>query len=604
MSLPWLSQPVMLHSSRDPGMCMLTPEQCAYKQRYWVFWYEADHRYSLPTLALFLSTIIVFAVVHALDAYGPDSWTQSKLRRRAAAATRWASYRRWRVGSWSTQSLGTYMLGFVGFVFFTVMTLAPQPYYWPNTKDVSYGHSPPIAMALACLPFILVLATKANLIASLIGTSHENLIVWHNWIAWAMLVLALIHTFPFVVQGIQAGDIVEQWNTGGLWVTGVIALVAQAWLTFFSIRWLRERYYEIFKMTHFLAALVFVLFFFLHCDGILTSWDYFIAAATLYAASWLYSQCRVYLEYGLQHKARLTLEGAETLKIAIDTTAEWTPGQHVYLRFLTLGLHTLSSHPFTICSLPVSRYNGKNQMVFYVKGRGGLTGRLAKMAQTNPGTTVRVLLDGPYGGMQSRWYSGFDHAVVIAGGAGAGFTLGLFEDFVTRSQLPAAAAQDRKLTLVLSSRDLELKRWYLDAIAALLDEQQIEEGEEKKEARRLAGLTIHIHHTGIANSRADSSEDNSLPAKDDAAAPACGVVTDVPTSLRDVTTNVAAGRPDITSLCREIIAAERGSVGLVVCGPASMVHDVGHVAASAQTDVIKGGSGASEVWFHKESFSS
>ena len=84
-----------------------------------------------------------------------------------------------------------------------------------------------------------ILATKANLIASLVGTSHENLILWHIWVAWAMFVLALIHTFPFIVYHIWKGDIVSEWNSGGLWVTGVIALLAQAWLTFMSIRWLR-----------------------------------------------------------------------------------------------------------------------------------------------------------------------------------------------------------------------------------------------------------------------------------------------------------------------------------------------------------------------------
>lgn len=42
----------------------------------------------------------------------------------------------------------------------TAMTFAAKPYYWPNTKEISYGDSPPIAtragwMALGCLPFVL-----------------------------------------------------------------------------------------------------------------------------------------------------------------------------------------------------------------------------------------------------------------------------------------------------------------------------------------------------------------------------------------------------------------------------------------------------------------
>lgn len=84
-----------------------------------------------------------------------------------------------------------------------------------------------------------VLGAKANPITAITGISHEKLNVWHNWVAWAMFVLALIHTFPFIIYHMWMGDIVEQWTTGGLWVTGVVALVAQAWLTLFSISWIR-----------------------------------------------------------------------------------------------------------------------------------------------------------------------------------------------------------------------------------------------------------------------------------------------------------------------------------------------------------------------------
>jgi hypothetical protein len=43
---------------------------------------------------------------------------------------------------------------------YKAMTLGPRPYYWPNTKEISYGNSPPIAtragfLALACMPFLM-----------------------------------------------------------------------------------------------------------------------------------------------------------------------------------------------------------------------------------------------------------------------------------------------------------------------------------------------------------------------------------------------------------------------------------------------------------------
>lgn len=35
--LPWLDQPVTLHSSRA-DTCKLTPEQCAYRRGHWRYW--------------------------------------------------------------------------------------------------------------------------------------------------------------------------------------------------------------------------------------------------------------------------------------------------------------------------------------------------------------------------------------------------------------------------------------------------------------------------------------------------------------------------------------------------------------------------------------
>lgn len=35
--VPWLDQPVMLHSSRADS-CSMTPEQCAYRNYHWRYW--------------------------------------------------------------------------------------------------------------------------------------------------------------------------------------------------------------------------------------------------------------------------------------------------------------------------------------------------------------------------------------------------------------------------------------------------------------------------------------------------------------------------------------------------------------------------------------
>jgi hypothetical protein len=79
-------------------------------------------------------------------------------------------------------------------------------------------------------------ASKANWITLVTGVTHEKLQVFHRWIAYAFLILALMHTFPFIVWHIRNHDMVVQFTVSNIFEywTGIVALVFQAWLTFAS----------------------------------------------------------------------------------------------------------------------------------------------------------------------------------------------------------------------------------------------------------------------------------------------------------------------------------------------------------------------------------
>jgi len=110
------------------------------------------------------------------------------------------------------------------------------------------------------------------MISALTGVPHEKLQVFHHWTSYAMFVLALVHTFPFIIYHIWKGDMVKQWKTSVVYWTGIIAMLAQTYLTVMSLPAIRNRFYEFFKATHIGAAIIFVVFFFLHCDFRLSSW--------------------------------------------------------------------------------------------------------------------------------------------------------------------------------------------------------------------------------------------------------------------------------------------------------------------------------------------
>ena len=497
--------------------------------------------------------------------------------------------------TWYSPSLGIILIGAFGFVFFMSMTLGKGPYYWPNTSEVNYGDSPPIAtrsgwMSIACLPFVLTLAAKENPISLLTRVPYEKLNVFHRWLSWAMYALALVHTFPFIVYHRQQGDMGNQWGTSAYYWTGVIALLAQSWLSFMSLGPIRNRFYELFKATHLLSAVVFFIFLFIHCGFTLTSVDYLIAAAVLYFLCWCSATLRTLFEHrSAPSPARLELLPHDVVKISVPTTSPWKPGQHIFLRFLSWDVHSLTAHPFTIASLPRRNESASAQnaheMVFYVHPRGGYTGRLAALARQKPKCKVRLSLDGPYGGMKDRSLGEFERAVIISGGAGAGFVLSVLEDVLRRGV--AKGAMD--VQVVFSTSKGEHAVWFHEQVAALLTEY------------KSSGVRINVHVTGEGSVSSNkkgtrSSEDASTQngdiknQKEDASS----------TSGDELPNPTTKGRPDTKAIITHAIKGFKGGLGIAVCGPESMLFDVRNAVAAAQKRV--GLAGPTEVYLYSEHF--
>ena len=243
---PWLTPPVTLHSSREYTCEFNDTATCEWQYDFWRNWYQDDLRYALPTVALFMVGTGLFTIGYLTRQVLPQRLLQSKPIRIVTGLTRYLSYRAFRIPSlnWNSAPLGVLLLAFVGVIYFFCMTLAPKPYYWPNTETVNFGNSPPIAtrsgwLSIACMPFVFATAGKSNLITLCTGISHEKLQVFHRWIAYAFFITALVHTFPFIVYHMKMGDMAMEWNSSQFYWTGTLALLAQGWLTFASFGPLR-----------------------------------------------------------------------------------------------------------------------------------------------------------------------------------------------------------------------------------------------------------------------------------------------------------------------------------------------------------------------------
>ncbi|KAI0730785.1 ferric reductase NAD binding domain-containing protein [Earliella scabrosa] len=586
MTLIWLKTPVLWHSSRewspyDPEGALTFEEFTLIRGR-WRNWYTADLDYARTTVYLFCAGIIVWGLANVIFKLRQSSSTaravQNKLPgyNKAIAASRSLGAKQIHVPIVNYYSPPLSAIGIVLglIVFFTALTFAVHPYNWPNP---AMGHSQPIAtrtgwISIAILPFLLVLATKVNLIGMVTGVSHEKLQVYHRWTAWIMYITSLIHTFPFIVGSIHHGEMVTNWNTTPWYWTGVAALIPQTWLVFMSWGPVRNRYYETFKKLHFVASVIFVVALFIHCNFRLTSWDYFLVTVVLYGVSWLARVGRT-LYNGLNSQATLEALPENMVKITIPTKLKWRPGQHFFVRFLDLGIHAASSHPFTVATLP-NQSEGKEGAVMeiYARVHGGITARLAALAKKGAAGSSRVLLDGPYGGVEAN-LKVYDRVLLLAGGSGVTFVVPLLLDLV-RSYEPGKTAC-RSVHLVWAVRTNDALSWFEDVLDNTI--KALPEG---------LSVSISYHVTDVPA----IVNDDASTASEKGAGEADAVTKHT-------------GRPNLPSIVKEL-CAEEGAVAVVACGPESFNCDVGSAVSECEMAILRGKSACSEIYLHQEAYRS
>ncbi|KAG5636618.1 hypothetical protein H0H81_007386 [Sphagnurus paluster] len=449
------------------------------------------------------------------------------------------------------------------FVFVMAFMLAVHPYYWPVP---AMGNSPPLAtragwISIAIMPFMFAFSSKVNLIGILTGTPHEKLQVFHRWAAWIMYIdrvtdiTSLVHTFPFIRFNIVQGNMVLYWTKKSYYWTGVAALIPQTWLILMSWGPIRSRYYETFKKLHFLATIIFMIFLFIHCNFRLTSWDYFWATGAVYGVTWLTRFGLTLFRNGVSHTATFEALPDRMVRVSIPTTLRWRPGQHYFVRFLKLGAHALTSHPFTVASLADS-----GKIEFYVRTREGMTGRLGAAAAR--GGSSAVILDGPYGGVHGS-LEAYDRVVLLAGGSGASFTIPLFLDLLKGLQEKKIKTQHVHFVWVVPRT--ESLDCYQDLFAAAL--KGAPEG----------SVTVSLYITDSSRSSSPASNEKDAP-------------------------ETYFGRPNLSDIVHEEASAA-GTLGIALCGPDGFALDVRNAVAESEIKIASGDSKCTDIFLHAEAYS-
>jgi ferric-chelate reductase len=266
-------------------------------------------------------------------------------------------------------------------------------------------------------------------------------------------------------------------------------------------------------------------------------------------------------------------------------------------------------------------------MVFYVKPKKGITGRLAKLASKKPGFTQTVLLEGPYGGIELGALDRSESVLIISGGSGGGFSLGILEAALktfTQSGCGCEAekCERRRIQVVFACQRPDIAAWYGDEIESLLDLYGV------KGSNYDLDIDVSIHVTSsLPSLEQDTDTDTDiektlkpLPPSGPAEEPTqtetkTSTADDAINPVRPASTSSASHKTPVSRVPRtfsqgrpklpSIIASTTDTgkhVAIYVCGPASMLHDVRNAAAAAQEGILIGKTGG-QVYLHSESFS-
>lgn len=406
---------------------------------------------------------------------------------KAIAFTRWIFYRPvpvLRVGKIELvfPSLGVTAIVLIAFIFVTLYCFVPQPlYYW----SIALG-SPPLAiragmLAVAMIPWIVALSTKANFITMMTGLSPERLNGLHRWSAYICLFLSLIHMVPFYITPIWENGALVNYSIGipphaYVYGTGIAALVPLLVLCIHSLPIFRNWMYELFVFVHIPVSYIFVAMLFWHTRNYLSSWAYLFTTLAIWVIS--YTIRLFYLNWThplrssflIGEESAITLLPQNAIKITIPTKMRWRPGQYVYLRLPRISV--IQSHPFTIASLCSddfpSAYGEKyRDMTLVFRPFQGFTREVFQKAlEHGPYKIYSAFVEGPYGGMQ-REMAAFDDVVFFAGGSGITAIASQLLDLIKKIRDGKAITKSVKVIWALKSP--ETMEWFQEELRICRD---------------------------------------------------------------------------------------------------------------------------------------
>ncbi|KAL0570998.1 hypothetical protein V5O48_010966 [Marasmius crinis-equi] len=280
------------------------------------------------------------------------------------------------------------------------------------------------------LPFVFLFATKNNLLGLLMGVGYEKLNFLHRFVGRVVILSVNVHSVHYFYVWFIAGHFRQSiLKPHNLW--GAIGLICFNCLYLFSTSFIRTRFYTFFITNHILSFSLLFPAIVLHKPSC-TPWV--LATLVIYTLDLFLRAMKTRL--AMARIRALPHLGLTRVEIP-DINAGWRAGQHVRLRVVSGGMGLLGwseIHPFTIASCAET----PEGMVLMCKKAGDWTEKLydlatgvsSSMEEGRGQGTVRVMVEGPYGGSGHRMFASFSAAVFVVGGSGITFALSSIQELI------------------------------------------------------------------------------------------------------------------------------------------------------------------------------
>jgi predicted ferric reductase len=209
-------------------------------------------------------------------------------------------------------------------------------------------------------------------------------------------------------------------------IMGIVAGLAMLIIMLTALA-LRSFQYEVFYITHIILFMLVIIAVGMHRPEFQTKSIYIIIfSACIWFSDRLLRGTRIFI-YAVGNRATVYPLPQGGVRVVMRRTP-WraVPGTHIFLWIPKV--RAIETHPFTIVST--------NPLEVVVSSQDGFTRDLSSVASEHPGAVLRASCDGPYGGLPS--FANFEKVLLIAGGSGATFAIGVALNLIHK--IPSDAA--------------------------------------------------------------------------------------------------------------------------------------------------------------------